>query len=137
MSNPVDLSGSCLCGNIRYEGQAEIVRAINCHCLDCQHATGGAFASMVFVEKNALAIDGETASFEHSSDRGSTMTKHFCSTCGSPMFSENNTRVGMIGIRVGTLNDTSVFNPTANIFCDSAMPVTAMDPSLERHDRMG
>jgi hypothetical protein len=33
-------SGGCACGAIRYECSAAPIFALNCHCRDCQRATG-------------------------------------------------------------------------------------------------
>jgi Uncharacterized conserved protein len=35
------IKGGCLCGKIRYEfKQEDVISAGNCHCKDCQKATG-------------------------------------------------------------------------------------------------
>lgn len=132
MSDTISFSGRCLCGAISYRGRGPVVRAVNCHCSDCQQATGGAFASIMMVRRDDVEIDGTPLTFAHRADSGSHMTKHFCGTCGSPMFNENSSREGVIGIRAGSLEDASLFRPTANIFCDSAMPATAMAEDLPR-----
>ena len=40
----IHFTGGCACGTIRYEWSAEPVLAGNCHCRDCQRATGGTCA---------------------------------------------------------------------------------------------
>jgi hypothetical protein len=42
-------NGSCLCGAVTYEADCEIQRIVNCHCIDCQKATGSVHTTMVFV----------------------------------------------------------------------------------------
>ena len=37
-------TGGCVCGAIRYECDAEPIMTFKCHCRDCQHVTGGAYA---------------------------------------------------------------------------------------------
>jgi len=39
------LSGSCLCGGIRYEVKGALFEALNCHCSMCRKAQGAAFRS--------------------------------------------------------------------------------------------
>jgi hypothetical protein len=39
------LKGSCLCGGIRYEIDADLGPVTNCHCSQCRKAAGAAFAS--------------------------------------------------------------------------------------------
>jgi len=37
------LTGGCQCGAVRYECSVEPLFTGNCHCRDCQKATGGAY----------------------------------------------------------------------------------------------
>src|SRR2546428_526017 len=57
------LTGGCTCGAVRYECTAEPVMAFNCHCRDCQRATGGAYVPAVVVPRNALRVTGEVKDF--------------------------------------------------------------------------
>ena len=56
MSN---LSGGGQCGALRDEGSAEPLFAGNCHCRDCQKATGGAYVPAFAVPVRAVKISGE------------------------------------------------------------------------------
>lgn len=130
------ISGSCLCGAVTFAGDVEIAFAANCHCTDCRRATGAAYATLVFASTDGLSIEGKTASFRHSSDRGSQLDKVFCPSCGSPLFSVNAAREGLIGIRIGVLDQAQAFAPERNIFCASALASTPMDTTLPKFSRM-
>ena len=56
---PQKLSGGCACSAIRYECDADPVIMMNCHCRDCQKASGSAYAAIVVVPKGAVKIRGE------------------------------------------------------------------------------
>jgi hypothetical protein len=56
---PQKLSGGCACSAIRYECDADPVMMMNCHCRDCQKASGSAYAAIVVVPKAAVKIRGE------------------------------------------------------------------------------
>ncbi len=129
-------SGRCLCGAITFECDAEPAISINCHCSDCRKLTGAAYATLLFVPRDELQVSGETKTYQHSSDRGSTMTKHFCPTCGSQLFSENSAREGMIGLRAGNIEQSDLVEPKRNIFVDSKIPSTPLDPELPTSARM-
>ena len=47
------IRGGCLCGKIRYEfKQEDVISAGNCHCKDCQKATGsGRLQLFIFHQK--------------------------------------------------------------------------------------
>ena len=53
------LTGGCMCGVVRYECSAEPIVTANCHCRDCQRASGSAFISGFIVPRNAVVIAGE------------------------------------------------------------------------------
>ena len=129
-------NGSCLCGAVTYEADCEIQRIVNCHCLDCQQATGSVHTTLVFAPQEAVKIKGYPSSYTHMADSGSTMVKRFCSSCGTSMFSTNSRRQGTIGIRAGTIAQKHIIEPQLNIFCDSAVASTPMDDKLPKHARM-
>ena len=52
------IKGGCLCGKIRYEfKQEDVISAGNCHCKDCQKATGSGKATIVYIPSNSLKIN--------------------------------------------------------------------------------
>ncbi len=64
------LTGACQCGAVRYECAAEPLFTGNCHCRDCQRATGGAYVPAFAVPAQALKITGEVKYYESRSDSG-------------------------------------------------------------------
>ena len=130
------LSGGCLCGAISFATEASPVTIANCHCTDCQKATGAAYATLVFVPVEGLQLTGTPQRYEHASDRGSKMTKHFCGSCGTPVFSENAARAGLIGLRAGVIDQKDAITPERNIFTASKIASTPLDPALPRFERM-
>ncbi|MDP6707095.1 MAG: GFA family protein [Alphaproteobacteria bacterium] len=134
--NPV-FTGQCLCGAVRFESTAEPTAQANCHCDDCRRSGGGVFASFVFVPVEALRVlQGETASYQHASDRGSTMTKEFCPRCGSPLFTANSRHPERRGVRVGAIDDASWFKPRANVYVSRKLPSTPLDEAAKAFDEM-
>ena len=82
-------SGGCACGAVRYSCAAEPLYMGNCHCRDCQRATGSAYFAAVIVKKSDFSLTGELAWYEKSADRGHTMGRSFCPSCGSPVLLTN------------------------------------------------
>src|SRR6201981_3573825 len=60
MSALQNFSGGCACGAVHYETTVDPVLMLNCHCRDCQQASGSAYAPLVIFRKAAC---GCTASF--------------------------------------------------------------------------
>jgi hypothetical protein len=79
------LSGGCACGAIHYECSADPVIMFNCHCRDCQQASGGAYAAIVVVPKTAVGIRGEPRYHKVVGRAGKAVERGFCPNCGSPV----------------------------------------------------
>ena len=81
------LTGSCLCGAVRFELSEPPDSASYCHCTRCQKRTGGAGSAQARIDPGAFRW---TAGEEHlrvwdPPDNG--WAKGFCALCGSHMFS--------------------------------------------------
>jgi len=131
-----EVSGTCLCGNVSYSGDADVKMVINCHCSDCQKATGSVHGTMVFVEEDKITFSGDASNFDHPADSGNILTKIFCSSCGSQLAGKNTGRAGVIGLRAGTLDQKELINPGANIYCDSAIASTPMAEGTKQFPKM-
>ncbi len=130
------LSGQCLCGNVSYQGDAEIKMMINCHCTDCQQATGSVHGTMIFVEEDKISMSGTPGEFQHPADSGNTLTKLFCSNCGSQVAGKNSGRAGVMGLRAGTLDQKELIDPGINVYCGSAVSSTPINPETKQFEKM-
>jgi len=109
----------------------------NCHCRDCQQATGSAYFPAVRVrEKDFVLARGEPKWFERTADSGNVLSRGFCSDCGSPLFLKNNARPGAWVLYAGSLDDPSWYTPSRDIYAASAQPWDLLHPDLPKHDRM-
>jgi hypothetical protein len=75
------LTGSCLCGAVRFVITAEPEGAIACHCGQCRKMSGHFWAS-THAPDDALSVTGEV-SWYASSD---IARRGFCPVCGSFLF---------------------------------------------------
>ena len=130
------LSGHCLCGKIEFSGDTDIKLMANCHCSDCRAATGAAYATLLFVDEDAITITGEPKTFTHTADSGAAMEKLFCPDCGSQMFGRNSNRAGMLSIRAGVLDQADLVKPAVNVFLYSKIASTPVDPELKGFAKM-
>ncbi len=128
--------GSCLCGAVSFNCNAAPKFQANCHCDDCRKSGGAVFASYVFVDEAAITITGETGSYSSPADSGNTMTRHFCKTCGSPVFHINSRAPSRVGIRVGLIESADWFRPQANVYASRKLPSTPIDPDVTAYDKM-
>ena len=113
------VTGGCYCGAVRYEITGEAQASLQCHCRECQYISGGNPAAlMIFPLEDFQLTSGEMKQFRRS-DLERPVTRHFCENCGTGLASETPSRPGSIVIKVGTLDDPSIFAPAVAIFtCD-------------------
>lgn len=125
------ISGGCLCGAARYDGEAEPAMVAICHCTDCQKQSGSAFSVNVGVPTAALTVSGDSlSSYDVVGASGHTVTRRFCSRCGSPLMTEAQAFAGISFVKAGTLDDSSWVKPTVRIWCDSAQAWGQIDDSM-------
>jgi|HubBroStandDraft_6_1064221.scaffolds.fasta_scaffold192858_3 hypothetical protein len=130
------IEGGCLCGKVRYSGEAEPIFAGLCHCTNCQKGSGSAFNAVVAVPKPAISITGTVSTYEGKGDTGNPTYKRFCPECGSPVAEEAAVMADVVMIPVGTLDDPSSVKPAMQIYCDSAQPWALLEGGLQRFAKM-
>lgn len=134
---PAPFSGGCACGAIRYRSDGEPVYMGNCHCRDCQHATGGAYFAGLIVKESDFTLErGEPAWHESKADRGHVMRRAFCASCGSPVFLENGINNTARALYAGSLDDPSWYKPSRDIYVSSAQPWDLMHPDLPKDEQL-
>ena len=131
-----ELSGRCLCGNITFSGDTEILRAGNCHCMDYRTATSAAYATLITVAEDAITIAGTPKVYRHKAESGADIEKLFYPDCGSQLFGRNSNRPGMLSLRAGVLEQTSEVKPAFNVFLDSKIESTPLDSNIPAFPRM-
>lgn len=78
------ISGSCLCGGVRYEISGSFGGAGNCHCSRCRKSHGAAFASWAHVEPEQFRwTSGEEVVARYETSPGKE--RCFCRQCGAPL----------------------------------------------------
>ena len=127
------ISGGCLCGAVRYEGNAEPLGAGVCHCTDCQHISGSAFSVNVLVPRSSVTFKGDAlASYTHKGGSGKSLSRKFCRNCGSSLASEPESLPTALILKAGTLDETSWVKPAFHIWADSAQSWVHIDPAAAK-----
>jgi hypothetical protein len=124
-------TGGCLCGQVRYEIEAEAGPSRVCWCRDCQRIAANGTVNVIF-PSDAIKISGSPSQHQKPADSGNTVTRRFCGHCGTQLFSDSTGRPGLTVVRVGTLDEPSAIKPTSTIWVGSAPSWACIDPSLEQ-----
>lgn len=99
------LTGSCLCGGVAYEADAEIERIVHCHCQTCRKTHATAFSSVAAIPRERFRwIRGQELLSAVESSPGKF--RRFCSRCGSHVMAERVAQPTVL-LRLGCL-DTAV-----------------------------
>ena len=130
------IEGGCLCGKVRYSGEAEPIFVGVCHCANCQKGSGTAFNTVVAVPKPAIRLSGTVSTYQGRGDSGKATYRRFCPECASPIAIEAEVMTDVVMIPVGTLDDKSWVKPAMQIFCDSAQPWVDLAGDMQRFPKM-
>ncbi len=98
------ITGGCLCGAVRITATGQPYRVGLCHCMDCRKHHGALFHASAIFPEAAVIITGETRAF-----RG----RHFCPTCGSPVFGRSGDEVE---VNLGSLDAPDQFRPSYELW---------------------
>ena len=124
------ITGGCLCGAVRFSSSAAPVTMRVCWCRVCQYLAAGSGSANVCFRTETFEIEGEPSDFVSIADSGNRMHRRFCPACGTPMFSEAESRPHLIFVRAGTLDDREAIRPVASIWTSSAPSWACLDESL-------
>lgn len=129
-----EITGGCLCGQIRYTVSQPVDKIIACHCTHCQKASGAGASHNVPLPASALTITrGQPRRYDDMADSGNILWRFFCPDCGSSLYSQRSKSPEMIVLKAGGLDDSSGMKLAMNIWTDSARPWMPIDPAVERH----
>jgi hypothetical protein len=105
-----ELRGSCLCGGVRYALTAPLTEIGLCHCQQCRKANGSAFAANAPVPETAFQLQvGAELLKAYESSPGKQRV--FCGHCGSPIYSRNAKKPGVLRLRIGLLDTPAGHTP--------------------------
>jgi hypothetical protein len=128
------LTGTCMCGGVRFELSEPLLGALFCHCKRCQRRTGTGVSVTALASHGSYRTvrGGELIRSWDPGDGG--WVKSFCSRCGGQLAITNRDNPELIAIRMGTLDDDPGIRPAAHQFTNYAAPWAPVpDDGLPRY----
>ena len=104
MESMDELTGGCLCGDVRVTATGRPRRVGICHCMDCRKHHGALFHASAIFDASAVAIDGDPHDYEG---------RCFCPRCGSSVFSRTGDE---IEVHLGSLDAPDQLTPTYELW---------------------
>ena len=128
------LSGSCLCGGVRFEVTEELGSLRYCHCASCKKLSGGAGTVNGRVASGAIrVVAGDDLLRTYQPEEGSAKT--FCSRCGSNLFGGGWPESPTASVRLSAIDTPFDARPQAHLYVRSVAPwETLPDDGLERFE---
>ena len=105
------LTGGCLCGGVRFEVTEPLLRATYCHCTRCQRRTGTAASAQARVAPGTLRITAGDELIRGWDPGDGGFAKHFCSGCGSQLWSRSTEDPDVVSVRLGAFDDDPGVRP--------------------------
>lgn len=128
------MTGRCYCGDVRFTFEGEPLRALQCHCRECQYISGGNPNAAMVVPKSGFRLDqGEPQTFART-DIDAPRTRWFCGRCGTSLVTLSPRFPDAIILKVGTLDDPSVFEPTVAQYLKDKQPFHCVADGVECYD---
>ena len=128
-ANVIESTGSCKCGQVRYNVVGPALQVVACHCGLCRSMTGAPFSSyLVIREEHFAVISGRETLVNYAVTERTK--RHFCATCGTPIFNSNpHTYKGLAMIYLGTIEGHENLTPGISIYCESKLPWVSVHES--------
>jgi hypothetical protein len=117
------IDGSCHCGDITFEAEADPQETRICNCTDCQTLSGAPFRAVISVASETFKMSGEPTIYIKTAESGAKREQAFCPRCGTSIYSTSpGAGPKTIGIRVGTLRQRVQFVPREQLWVRSQLP---------------
>ena len=132
----MELKGGCYCQSIKYEINGD-VKFAQCHCRECQYISGGHPNAILLTQESNVTFTSKEFLKEFTRhDIEKPVTRLFCSKCGTSMgVNKNPFRPNVIIIKVGTLDDPSIFKPDIAIFTIDKQKFHYIEDGLKSFER--
>jgi hypothetical protein len=122
-SADMHIDGQCHCGHVTYEAAVDPTKVSICHCTDCQTLTGSPYRVTAVCSDGDVRLTGKAPKiYAKTGDNGRVRYQHFCSECGSPLFTSGEGGPDDWGVRWGSIRQRAQLRPKRQIWCGSAAP---------------
>jgi hypothetical protein len=131
-------SGSCQCGQARYEIEGEDLGLAICYCTECQKMSTGIATYSMGVPRSAFRLtSGTLKQWTRMADSGTRNTAHFCPQCGVRIFHENPDAPDHIRVKAGTLDNARELVPDVHVWTGSAAAWIDIPAGALRYEKQG
>jgi len=124
------VTGSCLCGNVKYEISGEVGDIVHCHCKTCRKAHGAAFSSVAAVKDIDFKLVGDTTLGCYESSSGKN--RYFCPICATQIYAKKQGAEHIV-LRLGSLDDDPKSKELNHIWVSQKANWYTLNSNLPEH----
>ena len=110
------MEGGCYCGAVRFRAEGDAMFQGQCHCRECQYISGGHPNVVIAMPDAGFSYSKGAPKEFRRSDLDNPVTRAFCAECGTHLLTETPSLPGAKLLKVGVLDDPSVFSPQMAIY---------------------
>ena len=129
--------GSCLCGDISWQIDGDILMMSNCHCSMCRKIHGAIMVTFSIFPKAAFTIERGEDNLGRF-DSSLPVHRYFCKTCGAPLFILADDAPDIVELATGTLDGGAhpghAEGAESHIFVGSKIPWYEITDGLPQKD---
>ena len=105
-----------------------------CHCRECQYITGGSPNLFTAMPPDGFKYTKGAPKQFSRSDLEKPVTREFCAECGTHMVIRS--RVPVVMVEVGTLDDPTLFAPKTAIYIVDKQPFHRVPQNMPAFERL-
>lgn len=126
------ISGSCLCGSVRFSVTPPTLFCAHCHCRFCRKAHGAALVTWFGAAEERFALDSDEHLRWYQSSKQSR--RGFCSRCGSTLLFTSKLAPGEVHIARAFVDGAIDREPMGHVFFDHHVDWLEITDELPRYD---
>ena len=132
MSENTKLFGHCYCGAITFEASGQSVKVGHCHCESCRRHSGAAMLSYAGYRPDQVLFTALQPTKFTTED---SVTRGFCSRCGSSVCYEGN-QSEYIFIYLGLFDEPEKLAPQVHMMYSEKIEWLKVDDNLPKSDEL-
>ena len=100
-------TGGCYCKAVRFAFEGEPAMKAQCHCRECQYFSGGQPNFFLALPEEGLTLlsGAEVIASFARDDLPNAVTRQFCATCGTPLWTISPRVPGALIVKAGVFDD--------------------------------
>lgn len=131
---PAQLTGGCLCGQVRFHVSGAPLFVAHCQCADCRKTSGTGHSTDAGFHRADLVIEGSLRTFGTQALSGNRIERSFCGVCGTKISTANAAFPEEIALNLAAFDNPEALVPTVVYFTKDSIDWDVVDPSLCAHE---